>query len=348
MRVAVVMGGPTAEFEVSISSGVQVVNHFLTLGTYQVRAVVITRDKRFYSADVTEPLSDTEPPLDPARDSRFAGPAQPFASQSVWRDCDVVFPALHGDFGEDGTFQGFLETIGVPYVGSGVRASAVGMDKVVSKFVFEAHGLPTPPFSLWTREQPEHDIPALARKHGMPCFVKCPQSGSSRLMGRADTEAALGELVAELSEHAETLLIESTIEGAEFSCPVLEDPDGTVRPLAPVEIRPLKSAFFDYEAKYDWGASEEIVPVPRPEALLRRIQEQALVAHRILGCRGISRTDMILGADDTLYVLETNSLPGLTPASLVPKSYAAEGGTYPGLLDTLVKTALRQAGRGGQ
>jgi D-alanine-D-alanine ligase len=327
---------------------VQVVNHFLSLEAYRVRAVVITKDRRFFSADITEPFPANQVPLDPARDSRFTGPTEPSNSHAVWRDCDVAFPALHGDFGEDGTFQGFLETIGLPYVGSGVRASAVGMDKVVSKFLFAGHGLPTPPFSLWTCEQQETDIESLVRKHGLPCFVKCPQSGSSRLMGRADTKTALSELITELSEQADTLLVESTIEGAEFSCPVVEEPDGTVRPLPPVEIRPVESAFFDYHAKYDSGACEEVVPVPRPEELLRCIQQQALVAHRVLGCRGISRTDMILGPDDMLYVLETNTLPGLTPASLVPKSYAAEGGDYAGLLDTLVKTALRTSHGNGQ
>jgi D-alanine-D-alanine ligase len=236
--------------------------------------------------------------------------------------------------------QGFLETIGVPYTGSGVFASAAGMDKIASKLIFEQNGLDTPPYTIWGVNHPEVTVDEIVKKHSFPCFVKCPQSGSSRLMGRADNRAALEALLEEYRASADDILIETTVRGDEYSCPILEKPDGSIQPLPPILIRPLKSAFFDFEAKYTSGASEEIVPAPCSEELTRRLQQAALVAHRSLGCRGITRTDIIV-QDGRLYVLEINTLPGMTSASLVPKAFAAVKGSYAGLLDILIQTAQR-------
>ena len=213
------------------------------------------------------------------------------------------------------------------------------MEKITSKFIYINGGLTAPPWSLYGKNFPDVSVESIERKHGYPCFVKCPQSGSSRLMGRADNRAALIAILEEFSSAAETILVETAIRGIEFSCGVIEGAEGATRALPPIEIRPATAAFFDYEAKYTAGKSEEIVPAPRPAALLDRVQAAALAAHRLLGCRGVSRTDMIY-ADDKLYVLETNTLPGMTANSLLPKEFKAEGGDYPGLLDLLITSAL--------
>lgn len=338
-RIAIVMGGPSAENEISLLSGREVLQN-CDRDTYDLRAVVVTSDKQFYYADIGSSMPSLEELTHPERSSRFAGPAKGYHSQSVWAGCDAALLAMHGAFGEDGVIQGYLDTFGLPYTGSGVYASAVAMNKIATKIIFERYGLHTPPYSLCGKRHPEVSIETVARDRGFPCFVKCPQSGSSRLMGRAQTLEELKALVEELSNESDELLVESAISGIEFSCPVLHLPDGSVKALPPIEIRP-KTVFFDFTAKYTTGASEELVPAPRPSELLRRIEEVAIRADAILGCKGISRTDMIL-QDDVLYVLEINTLPGMTPNSLAPKSFKAQGGTYPQLLDILIQSALHQ------
>jgi len=136
--------------------------------------------------------------------------------------------------------------------------------------------------------------------------------------------------------------VETSVSGPEFSCGVIDLPDGSIRALPPIEIRHANYDFFDYTAKYTTGASEELVPAPRPEELLRKIEDAALRAHKILGCRSVSRTDMIYN-DSKLYVLETNTLPGMTSASLLPKAFQAQGGTYSELLDILISSALKKS-----
>ena len=344
MRVAVVMGGPSAEYEISILTGVEMIRH-LTGGKNDVRAVVMGAGREFYYADIGTPPPDAAPFADPASSGRLAGPYAPGSAADVWKGVDVALLGLHGAYGEDGRFQGYLETLGIPYTGSGVLASAIGMDKIATKLILLQHGIATPPFSLYGRGHPDTTPATIAAHHGFPCFVKCPQSGSSKLMGRAADAGELRRLLKELAPEADTLLVETAVSGIELSCPVLEYPDGTVRPLLPVEIRPVKSSYFDYTAKYTDGACEEMVPAPQPAELLERVQATAERVHRVLGCRGVTRTDVIVKGD-LVSVLEINTLPGFTTASLVPKSFAAAGGTYGQLLDILVQGALARGRRG--
>lgn len=340
-QVIVAMGGPSAEHEVSLATGHEILKH-LDQTKYKSRILIITRDKHFYYSD-TDAASLTEEVLSAPQDSpHFTGPVSPARSHDIWAGQDVVVLALHGEFGEDGRFQGFLDTIGIPYTGSDVFASAVGMEKIASKYLFEQQGITTPPYSIYTTDGSGSAIDAIIQKHGFPCYVKCPQSGSSRLMGRADTPQDLEALLKELAAHAVHILIESNIDGDEYSCPVLEYPDGSVKALPVILIRPVQSSYFDYTAKYTAGASEEIVPAPCSDDLTKRMQMIAVQAHTILKCQSLSRTDMIV-RDNTVYVLETNTLPGLTSGSLLPKAFAAAGGTYTELLDILIETTL--AGR---
>ena len=165
--------------------------------------------------------------------------------------------------------QGYLDTLGVPYTGSGVFGSAVAMNKITTKYLYIQCGLDVPPYCLYGKNHPQTTIEAIISKIGFLCFVKCPQSGSSRLMGKADTKEQLESLLTEYHESADEILIENLVSGPEFTCGVIDYPDGTTRALPPVEIRPKNAAFFDYEAKYSDGGSDELVPAPRPEELPR-------------------------------------------------------------------------------
>jgi D-alanine-D-alanine ligase len=340
IRVNVVMGGPSAEHEVSLLSGREVLLH-IDRRRYSPRAVVITIDQEFYYCQVRKRIPSIEELANPGASRRFKGPFKAYASEEIWKRCDVAFLAVHGSYGEDGLLQGFLDTILLPYTGSGVFASAVAMNKIAAKFILERNNIKTPPSYISGKNHPEVTWQFLAEKFGYPMFVKCPQSGSSRLMTRVDCGAGLGTKLDEYHQYAPEVLVEKGIIGTEFTCPVLEMPDGSVKALPPVEIHPVKSNYFSYKAKYEPGGSEEIVPVRRSKKLVCQVQETAVRCHRLLGCRGVSRTDMILGEDKVLYVLEVNSLPGLTANSLLVKSFRASGGTFRMLIDIMIRVALK-------
>jgi D-alanine-D-alanine ligase len=339
IKVNVLMGGPSAEYEISLRSGKEVLHH-LDKNKYEVRAVVIDKSGHFFFSDIGGGIPDVNA-LSSPESSGFSGPYSPMQSGPVWDGCDVAFLALHGSFGEDGVIQGFLETVQIPYTGSGVFASAAAMNKVASKYLYIQNGISVPPYSVCGKKHPLVSIEDVCKKHGFPCFVKCPQSGSSKLLGRALDENGLRGFIEVFDEAADEILIESEIKGIEFSCGVLEDENGKPYGLPPIEIRTINNGYFDYTAKYTDGMSQEIVPAPRPVEILDRVKETAIAAHNILDCSGVSRTDMIY-KDDTLFVLETNTLPGLTSNSLLPKAFKANGGTYSGLLDNLIESAMRK------
>lgn len=340
INVNVLMGGPSAEHEVSLHSGFEVIAN-LDKSKYSVRAVVINSSGQFFFKDIDAGIPEFKDFKAPENSSCFLGPFSAFNSNRVWDNCDVAFLALHGSYGEDGVIQGFLDAIGIPYTGSGVFASATAMNKVASKYLYIQNGLDVPPYSVYGINFPKVTIDSIIQKHGFPCFVKCPQSGSSRLMGRAGTDQELRSFLNEFEKYSGEILIEKSIEGIEFSCGIIENSNGIETALPPIEIRPVHANFFDYTAKYTTGESQEIVPAPRPEMLLDRIRQTALAAHKILGCSGVSRTDMIYN-NDKLFVLETNTLPGLTSNSLLPKAFKAAGGSYQELLDILINSALRK------
>jgi D-alanine-D-alanine ligase len=261
---------------------------------------------------------------------------------------DAVFVALHGRFGEDGTVQGFLETVGVPYTGSGVAASALAMDKERAKEVLVRHGLRTAPWASvdrdsWSRS-PDATLAAVLREVGLPAVVKHPREGSSFGVTVADDEASLRSAIAEAARSADgRALVERRVDGTEVTCPVLGNRGGALRALPIVEIVPKGRAFFDYEAKYE-GGSDEICPARVSEEVAGRVREAALTAHRVLGCDGLSRSDFIVGPDGTPVYLETNTVPGMTEQSLCPLSARAAGIPFGELCETLVRLAMERAG----
>jgi D-alanine-D-alanine ligase len=247
--------------------------------------------------------------------------------------CEVVFPALHGPFGEDGTIQGFFATVGIPFVGSGVAGSALACDKVRTKRLVASAGIEV----ARDKTLPPATPTQVARTLGFPVYVKHPCGGSSLEVRRA-TDAR--ELAAALEEiEGDTKLVEAEVVGRELTVSVLDDRNGIPRALPVAEIR-SQGAYFDFENKYTDGVAEEIVPAEVSPTVTRDLQEQALRIHRLLGLRAMSRSDFILRADRTPVFLETNTIPGLTPTSLLPKAAAAAGIGFPEVLTRLIESAL--------
>lgn len=316
MRIAVLMGGRSGEHEVSLRSGAAVVAALDALGHARLEVV-----------------------FDKAGGARVAGEAmsigRSLAALEAWRP-DAAFIAMHGPDGEDGRVQGALEMLGIPYQGSGVQASAIGLDKVRTKAVFRAAGLPVAEDRVVSAPV---DWEALARDLGLPLVLKTPASGSSVGVEIIKTLDELHGRGPELLATCDHLLVEQYVRGREFTAPVLDGDDGAPEALPIVEIRPRTAAFFDYEAKYTPGATDEICPAPIPPELERSLRALGLAAHRALGCRGYSRTDLMLGDDGRVALLETNTLPGLTAESLLPKSARAAGLDFPALVQRLLDRA---------
>lgn len=250
---------------------------------------------------------------------------------------DVAFINLHGPFGEDGTVQGLLDLLGIPYQGSGVLGSSLAMNKLVSKQLYEKSGLPMPPFRVINRMD-ALDPEACERTFGMPFVVKPVVGGSSVgvtiVRSKDDMEGALATAFA----HDDTVLVEGYIKGIEITGGVFGNDDLTALPI--IEIIPNEShEFFNYTAKYTPGATREICPARIDGDLTEKAQSYAKMAHRALFCRGYSRTDMIL-RDREVFVLETNTIPGMTATSLLPQAAQAAGISFSRLLDTLIELGI--------
>ena len=251
---------------------------------------------------------------------------------------DAAFILLHGLFGEDGTIQGFLDLLDIPYQGAGVLGSATAMDKNLAKILYRVEGLPVSPWLMAEKKdvaQPER----LARELKLPCVVKPVRQGSSIGMSIVRSVEALGSALDLAFKHDDQVMVEEYIQGRELTASVLGNQDLQALPL--IEIIPdSRYVFFNYEAKYQPGASREICPAEVDEAIRVQAQDYALRAHRCLGLKGYSRTDMMLSSDNKLYLLETNTIPGMTPTSLFPQAAAAAGYPFAALLDKLIEQAL--------
>jgi D-alanine-D-alanine ligase len=328
------MGGPSAEREVSLATGREVVRA-LDPARYAVVPVEITADGRWVVEESGRPT--------PAPRGVDRGIERLLLSPRV----DVAFIALHGPYGEDGTVQGLLELLGIPYTGSGVLASALAMDKWRSRQLFERLGIPVPRYlsvlaqSWQDREQVRRLVDGTL---GYPCVVKPSAQGStigvSLVRGPADLDGAVDLAFT----YGPVVLVEEYVAGVEITVGVLEDPDtGQPVPLPVIEIVPHDD-FYTYRAKYAAGGSDHVIPARIPPAVARRAQELAVDAHRALGCEGMSRVDMIArGAD--VVVLEVNTIPGMTPTSLLPDAARAAGIDFPSLVERIIRCALRRPRR---
>ncbi len=301
VRVAVVMGGPSAEREVSIESGQAVMRALATLGH---EAQSLDFDGRFVDA-----LRDIRP--------------------------DVVFNALHGTGGEDGTIQGVLEWLGIPYTGSDLTSCALAMDKHLTKKLLAAEGLPTPAWD--TFDLAGGTLPLLPGSLNLPLVVKPRASGSSAGVSIVRTHEEWTKAMIGVAPRTTQIVVEEFIPGREFSSGVLGE-----EALPLVEII-ASDEFYSYDAKYKPGGSRHLVPAPIDGDLTARLQMLALSVHRMLGLRDYSRTDFIVTKEGRPYILEINALPGLTPLSLLPDEAKAAGISFEALIDRLLQAALGRA-----
>jgi D-alanine-D-alanine ligase len=309
LRVALLAGGKSGEREVSLKGAIEVARA-LDPNKYEV--------KRY------------DPATDLARLAAEAG------------DLDFAFILLHGPLGEDGTMQGFLDLLGLPYQGAGVLGSALAMDKNLAKIMYRQAGLTVPAWCMVGEKDVAALEPVLAGL-SLPVVIKPSRQGSSLGMSIAHTAAELAAGLKEALRYDREIMVEQFIRGREITGGVLGNRELTALPL--VEIIPGENhPFFNYEAKYQPGASREICPAELDPDLAARAREIALAAHRVLRLRGYSRTDMMVAADGGIYVLETNTIPGMTPTSLLPQAAKAHGLSFTALLDRLIELALEAAG----
>ncbi len=245
---------------------------------------------------------------------------------------DFAFINLHGAPGEDGLVQAMLDSVGLPYQGSGARASFLALHKAATKQIYVKSEIPTPDWEFLPTLPPMDWQPKLP----YPLFIKSNTGGSSLLLFCVHDHTSLHKALQEIFNAGCEAIIEPSIEGEDATCGVLDD-----LPLPPILIRPLAGSFFDYSSKYETGGAEEICPAPLPEAINARMQELALKAHRALGLYGYSRTDFRIMADGTIFTLETNSLPGMTPTSLVPQEAQAVGYDFAALLEKLIELGMK-------
>lgn len=248
---------------------------------------------------------------------------------------DAVFLGLHGECGEDGRVQAVFDLLGIPYTGSGHLASGMAMNKAVTKQIMERAGILTAPW----REilYGEDDISRLAEELPLPCAVKTINGGSSLGVALPDTRAELKDALREMLQYGGHVIVEKKIKGRDITVGILGD-----RYLPAVEMIPESGAYFDYAAKYQEGRSLEVCPAPITEEQWKAAGEAALKLHRALGLRVYSRADFVLDADGLMWCLEINSLPGMTPASLLPKEAAAIGMTYPELCQEILNLSLKE------
>lgn len=363
-RVAVVFGGRSSEHGVSVVTAASVLKA-IDRSKYDVLPIGITADGRWtLTADEpgrmaitdrrmpgVEQVADREGtvalPVDPG--NREVVYSEPGAVPKVLGEVDVVFPVLHGPYGEDGTIQGLLELSGVPYVGSGVLASAVGMDKEYMKRVFASFGLPVGPYTVIRPRDWERDPAAVlaavgefADEHGWPVFVKPSRAGSSMGISRAGGPEELAAAVEEARRHDPKVIVEALLRGREIECGVLEFEDGP-RASIPAEIPPVTAHdFYDFEAKYI-DSAEGVVPARLTAGETSRVQELAVRAFGAASCEGLVRADFFLLETGEFVINEINTMPGFTPISMYPRMWRETGVGYTELIDLLVSAALRRS-----
>ncbi len=336
-RIAVILGGRSSEHAISLASAASVIDALERTGN-KVLTVEIDRSGGWQlesrpKLGTHEPRSGIEPAAAPAR-----LPGNDVAATLA--DVDVVFPVLHGPFGEDGTVQGLLELAGVPYVGAGVLASALCMDKDVFKAVLRDHSVPvTANITLRLGEEPRNPF-------GYPCFVKPARLGSSVGITKAHDDAELRAGVALAFEHDEKVLVEQFVPGVEVEVGVL----GNLRPSAslPGEIVVTSNEWYDYEAKYDEGEMELVVPARITDEQIARAQELAVRAFVATDCEGMARADLFVRDDGEVLVNELNTIPGFTSTSVYARLFEASGIPYADLLAELVDLAVERFERRSQ
>ncbi|WP_050947762.1 D-alanine--D-alanine ligase family protein [Mycobacterium xenopi] len=359
-RVAVVYGGRSNEHAISCMSAGSILRH-LDRQRFDVVPVGITRDGSWVLTDARpETLAITDgrlPEVSAASGTALALAQDPrqrgqlvsvnnegkLSAGEVLASVDVVFPVLHGPYGEDGTIQGLLELAGVPYVGAGVLACATAMDKEFTKKLLAADGLPVGAYEVLRSSQPTL-TPEQRERLGLPVFVKPARGGSSIGVSRVTDWAQLPAAIDHARQHDPKVLVEAAVVGRELECGVLEIPDGTVQASSVGEIRLAgvrgrDDPFYDFATKYLDDVAELDVPAKIDDDVSYAIRDLAIRAFRAIDCEGLARVDFFL-TDDGPLINEVNTMPGFTTISMFPRMWAASGVDYPALLAIMVETAL--------
>ncbi|CQD10312.1 D-alanyl-alanine synthetase A [Mycobacterium lentiflavum] len=356
MRVAVVFGGRSNEHAISCLSAGSILRN-LDPQRFDVVAIGITPEGSWVLTDGDPDAlaisnrqlpgvtigagTELALPADPRRSGQLV--SLPPGAGEVLGSVDVVFPVLHGPYGEDGTIQGLLELAGVPYVGAGVLSSAVGMDKEFTKKLLAAEGIPVGPYVV-LRPSQQTLAPEERERLGLPVFVKPARGGSSIGVNRVASWDELATAVTDARRHDPKLIVEAAINGRELECGVLEMPDGTIEASTVGEIRVAgvrgrEDGFYDFETKYLDDAAELDVPAKVDDEIADDVRQLAMRAFRAIDCQGLARVDFFL-TEDGPVINEVNTMPGFTTISMYPRMWAASGIDYRSLLATMVETAL--------
>ncbi len=345
--VGVLMGGISPEHPVSLVSGTGMLKN-LDPERYRGFPILISKENTWIWPDQSDTNSASTTAINALVDSPEKAAAciqnpppgwqvARFPDFKTFPHCDLMLIGLHGVGGEDGRLQGFFELAGQRYTGSGSLGSALAMDKITAKRIYQAGGIPTARFRVLEKGEYATARVSLEKEFGYPVVLKNPQGGSSLGMGIAKNAAELDDLLISLGTGSDRLLVEEFIKGREGTCGFLAG----FMPLPPTEIRPIQDGFFNFEAKYKAGRTEEVTPAEFPAAIISEMQSLAARCHEALQLSVYSRTDFIY-AQDRLFVLETNNLPGFTPTSLLPQAAAHVGLSYRNLLNKIIEESLKK------
>ena len=308
IKIALLSGGWAGEREISLKTGEQIYKAL---------------DKKKYQVSRYDPKNDLGK----------------FFSDALKKKFDLIFPALHGPFGEDGKLQGLLDVLGIPYLFSGCLSSALAMNKYKTKVIIGKEGLIMAP-DILIKKNEKYNLNKIIKKLSLPIVVKPSELGSSVGMSIAKTKKELEPGIKTAFRYDREVLLEKFIKGRELTVPVMGNNPAKALPV--IEIIPRVSTWFDYKAKYEVGGSDEICPAKIPGKIKNKIQKQALAAYKAIGCKDLARVDFIWQkGSDKLYFLEINTIPGMTATSLVPKSAKAAGLTFSQFLDKLISQAIK-------
>lgn len=360
LRIGVIFGGRSGEHEVAIRSARSVIEA-IDKSKYEVVPIAITKEGNWLGPAAAIELlpAETQRMLSAQKqsgsradvailgDPSRSGLVRLDANEAAVQQLDVVFPVLHGTFGEDGTLQGLLEMAAIPFVGCGTLASACGMDKVTMKALFKEAGLPICRHTWLLRSDWENDKNKVARRVireiGFPCFIKPANLGSSVGVSKATDKTSLTKAIDLAARYDRKIMVEEEIIAREIECAVIGNDEPRASLPGEYVIHEESARFLDYTEKYSsTGNVEFIVPAKIPKATVKKIQAMAARAYKAIDASGLSRVDFFLKPDGELLVNEINTLPGLTDVSGFPKMWAATGIPFPQVIDQLIKLAIER------
>ena len=348
IRVGILFGGKSAEHEVSLQSAKNVIDA-IDKDKYEVSLIGIDKTGRWLLPNKSQfLLNESDPKLiklnreneeSVALIPQSGGELTNLTNDTVHNSIDVVFPILHGPFGEDGTIQGLLKLSGVPFVGAGVLGSAVGMDKDVMKRLLRDAGIPIGNFLVF-RDGEDIDFDAIVDKLGLPFFVKPANLGSSVGVNKVKDKQIFDDAIAEAFEYDTKILLEEYIDGRELECAVLGNQNPQASGVG--EVKPHQE-FYSYNAKYiDEDGAKLTIPADIPDEVSEKIRELSIKTFKTLSCEGLGRVDFFLKKDGTILVNEINTIPGFTQISMYPQLWAAAGVSYPELITQLIELAIER------